>query len=473
MEQYFRVRRRSGGGDCGALREVKPNIYCIAFKDQKDQQRVLQKFEHVLEFADGSLVFMVRESLDPPNTSTPVHSPAARNHIPVSGAHPSGAESELQLDASILPYALKSLQTSFEEKQETGDGVSTTMRIVLLGKTGSGKSSLGSTIFGEDAFEPNHSPNAGTSECQAKTKIISGRKVTLVDTPGFFDPDRSEDQLKPEIVRCMVECASGVNAFLIVLKVEKFTEQENAVVTEICKCFSEDALKYAVVVFTHGQQLPKGTKIEDFVKQNKNLSDLVERCGGRCHVVDNKYWNNIQQGNYQSNRVQVSALLDCVDQMMKENQGSCYTNEMLRSVQKEIHQEVQRITPLFPNMSQEEIQQQATSIVSQKTLNKLVGTAVGVLLGIFFGLEAALKFYGSSKQKISTVSKALKLNGDMEIAGAVVLGVSCALGGGVVGGVVGHEAVEDAETMAEAAEKTAKAVWETRKSFNNGRSIFN
>lgn len=35
VENYFRVRRRSGGGDCGRLRRAADRVYSVAFKYQK------------------------------------------------------------------------------------------------------------------------------------------------------------------------------------------------------------------------------------------------------------------------------------------------------------------------------------------------------------------------------------------------------------------------------------------------------
>ncbi|KAG8006016.1 GTPase IMAP family member 7, partial [Nibea albiflora] len=217
-------------------------------------------------------------------------------------------------------------------------------RIVLLGKTGVGKSSLANSIFGEEKFKVDHSVSSGTIKCEAKTKSVNGRSITLIDTPAFFDTDRSEDELRPEIVRCITECAPGPHAFLIVLKVEKFTEQEQAVINKINEYFSEEASKYSTVVFTHGDQLPEGQTIEDFVHQNKLVSDLVKKCGGRCHVVDNKYWNQEPEEDYRSNQVQVEELLKTIDRMVMENNGSCYTNEMLQAVEEEIEQEEENIT---------------------------------------------------------------------------------------------------------------------------------
>ncbi|XP_060922170.1 uncharacterized protein LOC132995937 isoform X2 [Limanda limanda] len=219
----------------------------------------------------------------------------------------------------------------FIEDTHQPDQATGPMRIVLLGKTGSGKSALANNLLGtEELFRTSSSSSSGTIQCQAETGAVHGRSMTLIDTPGLFDTDRSEEDLRSEITRCMVELAPGPHAFLIVLKVERFTEQEQATIIKILQYFSEDALKYAVIVFTHGKQLEEGQSIQEFVSQNRTLSNLVEMCGGRCHVFDNKAWNNNQKKDYRSNQFQAEELLDTIEKMVKGNKGGYYTNNALQ-----------------------------------------------------------------------------------------------------------------------------------------------
>ena len=255
-----------------------------------------------------------------------------------------------------------------------------------MGKTGAGKSSLANTIFGEDAFRVYHNLKSGTRECQSETRSVSGRSITLIDTPGLFDTDRSEEELKREIVRCITECAPGPHAFLIVLKVEKFTEQEQAVINKIQEYFSEEAFKYATVLFTHGDQLPDGETIDKLVSENKPLDDLVKKCGGRCHVIDNKYWKDKPKNEYRSNKFQVEELLKTIDKMVTENNGGCYTNEMLQKVEEMIKQEEEKIRLSPGNMTEGEIREEAKSRVCDGLLSALADVEPGALLAAFFGV---------------------------------------------------------------------------------------
>ncbi|KAL6118407.1 uncharacterized protein ACO6RY_03214 [Pungitius sinensis] len=308
------------------------------------------------------------------------------------------------------------------------------MRIVMLGKTGCGKSSVANTILGENVFKVGHTVNSETSECQSETRRVDGRDVTFIDTPGLFDTHRPEEELKAEIVSCITEFAPGPHAFIIVFNLGRFTEQEQEVIDKINQYFSEEAFKYATLLFTHGDDLDEGQTIEDFLQNNQPMRDLMKKCGGRCHVVDNKYWKNNQQDEYRSNQFQVKQLLKTIDHMMEANKGSFYTNEMLQVAEKLRQEEEEKIRKSPGNMTEEEIREEAKKRTSGRLLIHLAGVTTGMLLGALFGVVTMGSIGLLVVKKGLTIAKhSIKLVG-LAAGGAAGAGGG---GAGAVGGAAG------------------------------------
>ncbi|XP_076144948.1 GTPase IMAP family member 7-like [Alosa pseudoharengus] len=312
-------------------------------------------------------------------------------------------------------------------------------RIVLLGKTGDGKSSSGNTILEEKLFPVSCGPKPITQQFDAKGKIINGKKMKVIDTPGFFDSDVAEETLSPEVVKCISECSPGPHAFVVVLRAGRYTSHEKMIIKRFTETFGEKSFKHTLVMFTHGNDLDEGQSIEQFVEQSAELKELVQKCGGRCYVIDNKYWN--QQHEYRSNRIQVEKLLDTIEEMVSQNGGGCYTNEMWKKVEVEIQAKEKRLNNDPKKNPSDDRRQQATRGVLETFMKELATVSIGALLGGLFGVRSIKGLLEGNDWSMD------------KIAVAVLT---------VIGGIIGYESAKDAETTTEALKRTVQSVTQVK-----------
>ncbi|XP_048045849.1 GTPase IMAP family member 8-like [Megalobrama amblycephala] len=224
-------------------------------------------------------------------------------------------------DGGRLQRRIPAIRAKTHDDQKT---VLSFTRLVLMGKTGVGKSATGNTILGQREFESESGMGSVSHECLEKHTTVSGRTLTVVDTPGFFDTNMKPEQFMKEMARCVYLSSPGPHAFLIVFPAnQRFTDQEVETVDHIEIFFGEEVSKYSIILFTHGDLL-EGKSIEKNIAQNSRVRHLVQKCGGRFHIFNNKDQNN---------RKQVNDLLKMIDTMVEQN-GGYYSNQMLEDAQK-------------------------------------------------------------------------------------------------------------------------------------------
>lgn len=217
-----------------------------------------------------------------------------------------------------------------------------TKRVLLLGKTGVGKSTFGNFLLNRDGFKSEVGCGSITGEPAKEDFSFDSQLFCVVDTPGLCDAtDVMSDEEGLKMIAQGIQMAagedgSGVDAILLVLNAGgRFSKDEQRMM-EYFEAESGEFWSHVTLILSNANKLGSSLeeqerKFQDVLENprtSKSYKEMIKKVGRRYVLVESVE----RSPAYRNERVR--EVIRNVTTVVQENHGKRYTTELFQEVQK-------------------------------------------------------------------------------------------------------------------------------------------
>ena len=158
----------------------------------------------------------------------------------------------------------------------TGGGAVPSVKILVVGKTGSGKSTLINGLFGSDKAEVGHTLESETKNVQFFQEVYDSEskngekfKVTICDSPGFRDSSLSDEEYI-KMLKLTTCNDPDLVLYVVSMRETRWTADQVETITYVNKALGKEIWNNTLLVLTFANE------IDDIKKKREFLYKFVQ-----------------------------------------------------------------------------------------------------------------------------------------------------------------------------------------------------